>query len=152
MRMPKTSSARARSSDLSLLLLDTHVWLWEVFATGQLASRTRAAINKAVQMNQLRLSVISLWEISMLAARGKLELGKPAISWIAEAQAKSRITIEPLTSEIAVAAGHLPDGFRSDPADHIIVATARLTDATLMTRDRRILAYGAAGNVTVLAA
>jgi PIN domain nuclease of toxin-antitoxin system len=140
-----------RSSEAPLLL-DTHIWLWEVFATGQLSSSIRARINGAAQMRRLRLSVISIWEISLLVSRGKIELGPPVTPWITEAEGRSGIAFEPLSTEIAVEAGELPGGFRSDPADQIIVATARITGATLVTRDRRILAYAKAGYLTALAA
>jgi PIN domain nuclease of toxin-antitoxin system len=134
------------------LLLDTHVWLWEVFATGQLSTTIRAEIGGAAQRRRLRLSVISIWEISLLASHGKIELRPPVMPWITEAERRSGIVFEPLSPEIAVEAGELPGGFRSDPADLIIVATARITGATLMTRDRRILAYAKAGYLTALAA
>ena len=142
------SLAMARSSDQSGLLLDTHVWIWEVGGTGRLSPTIRKQINEAAQAGRLRLSAISIWEISMLASRGKMEFGKPIIPWIAEARAKSRIVIEPLSPEIAVESCYLPGGFRSDPADEILVATARVTGATLMTRDRRILDYAAQGYLT----
>lgn len=135
-----------------LLLLDTHVWLWEIAASRQLSPSLRARISDAAKTRRLRLSVISIWEISLLASRGKIELGPPVMPWIAEAERKSGIVLEPLTTEIAAVAGDLPGGFRSDPADQIIVATARVTGATLLTRDRRILAYAAAGHVNALAA
>lgn len=109
-------------------------------------------MNEAAQTGRLRLSAISIWEISLLASRGKIELGKPTPAWIAEARTKSRIVIEPLSPEIAVESCYLPADFRSDPADEIIVATARITGATLLTRDRRILDYAAAGHVNAIAA
>jgi PIN domain nuclease of toxin-antitoxin system len=141
----------AQSSD-PLLLLDTHVWIWETSATGQLSSHVRARINDAAEAGRLRLSLISAWEISLLAARSRIDLGRPTASWIAEAVRQSRIVFEPVTVEIAIEAGHLPDGFRSDPADQIIVATARITGAELVTRDRRILDYAARGHLTAQAA
>jgi PIN domain nuclease of toxin-antitoxin system len=109
-------------------------------------------INEAAQLDLLRLSVISLWEISMLVARRKIELALSPISWFTEAKVKSRIAVEPLSPQIAMEAGDLPGGFRSDPADLIIIATARVTGATLVTHDRRILDYAAAGHVNALAA
>jgi PIN domain nuclease of toxin-antitoxin system len=69
-----------------------------------------------------------------------------------EAEARSRIVFEPLSPEIAVEADELPGVFRSDPADQIIVATARVTGATLATRDRRILADAEAGHLSAIAA
>jgi len=141
----------ARSSE-PLLLLDTHVWLWEVFATGQLSSRTRALINEATGTGRLQLSMISVWEISLLAARSRIELGRPIAPWFAEAARQSRIVLEPVSVEIAIEAGNLPEGFRSDPADLIIVATARASGATLITRDRKILDYAARGHLNALRA
>jgi PIN domain nuclease of toxin-antitoxin system len=141
----------ARSSD-QVLLLDTHVWLWEVAGARQLRPSIRDMLNAAAKAGRLRLSVFSIWEIGMLASRGKIEFGKPTPSWIAEARTKSRVAIEPLSPEIAVESCYLPGGFRSDPADLIIVATARITGATLVTHDGPILDYAAAGHVKALAA
>jgi PIN domain nuclease of toxin-antitoxin system len=145
------SWAMAQSSE-ALLLLDTHIWVWEVFATGQLSRSTRGKIAAASQSGKLRLSMISVWEISMLTTRRRLHLHQPLSQWITEAQTRSRIVLEPLSPEIAMEAGALPGGFRSDPADLMIVATARVTGALLMTCDRRILAYAKTGNVNAFAA
>ncbi|HLY45548.1 MAG TPA: type II toxin-antitoxin system VapC family toxin [Stellaceae bacterium] len=139
--MPKTS-------EQAPLLLDTHVWLWEILAAGELSLAARRTINDAASDGRLRLSVISVWELALLASRKRVDLPKPTSVWIDEALARSRTTIEPLSPAIAVAACQLPGGFRFDPADQIIVATARVTGATLMTRDRRILEYAATGNLT----
>ncbi len=88
----------------------------------------------------------------MLAARDRVDLGRPTGLWIKESLVGPSPHIEPLSPEIAVTAGELPDGFRSDPADLIIVATARITGATVMTRDRRILDYAARGHITAMRA
>lgn len=88
----------------------------------------------------------------MLASRDWIELDKPTTEWIEQALLAPGLSLEPLSAAIAVASCHLPDGFRSDPADHIIVATARVTGAVLMTRDRRILDYAARGHVAAVAA
>jgi PIN domain nuclease of toxin-antitoxin system len=141
-----------KTSERSFLLLDTHIWLWEILATGELSLATRLTINDAAADGRLRLSAMSIWEIALLASRNRVDLPKPTRSWIDEALARSRTTIEPLSPAIAVESCELPGGFRSDPADHIIVATARVTNATLMTRDRRILEYAENGNVTARAA
>ena len=148
--MRKTSLARTTISRSSTVLLDTHIWVWETAGGTQLSPSTRRIINEAAQTGQLRLSAISIWEVSLLALRGKIKLGLPAPAWVAEARAKSRITLEPVNGEIALEAGNLPGGFRSDPADQIIVATARLTGATLLTRDSRILNYSEAGFLTTM--
>lgn len=116
-----------------------------------LLSQSRRVIDEASMSGRLRLSVITFWEISLLASRNRLQLGKPAATWIADSLTPPGPHVDPLSEKIAVEAGELPGGFRSDPADQIIVATARITGATLMTRDRRILDYAAAGYVNALA-
>jgi PIN domain nuclease of toxin-antitoxin system len=134
------------------LLLDTHVWVWQMLATGDLSIRSRSAIDEAALRGRLRLSAVSFWEMALLASRNRLQLGKPAAAWLLESLAAPGPAIEPLSPEIAVESCHLPESFRSDPADLIIVATARVTGATLMTRDRRILDYAGRGYLTVMRA
>jgi PIN domain nuclease of toxin-antitoxin system len=135
--MPKTSDHRP-------LLLDTHIWIWLVAGTGELTAESRRMIG--------RIAAISLWEIALLAARSRILLGKSTASWFEEALADPGPTIEALTVPIAVESYALPGAFHGDPADRLIVATARVTGAALMTRDRRILAYAARGHLTALAA
>ncbi|HJU18212.1 MAG TPA: PIN domain-containing protein [Stellaceae bacterium] len=79
-------------------------------------------------------------------------LGKPTSLWLEEALVDPAPAIEPITSRIAAETCELPDRFHTDPADRMIVATARVTGAVLMTRDRRILDYAAHGHLTAVAA
>jgi PIN domain nuclease of toxin-antitoxin system len=88
----------------------------------------------------------------MLSSRNRVELGKQAILWLDEALARSGVGVEPLRAQIAVESCGLPGRFHRDPADRMIVATARVTNATLMTRDRRILDYAAEGHLTAIPA
>jgi PIN domain nuclease of toxin-antitoxin system len=143
--MPKTS-------DPGSLLLDTHVWLWVVAGDRQLAASAREMIAAAAGQGSLRLSAISLWEVAMLASRGRIVLGRPTPLWLDAALDGAAPAIEPLTPAIAAESCELPAMFHADPADRMIVATARLTNARLMTRDRRILDYAARGHVTAVAA
>jgi PIN domain nuclease of toxin-antitoxin system len=143
--MPKTSDHRP-------LLLDTHIWIWLVAGTGELTAESRRMIGRALGLGMLRIAAISLWEIALLAARSRILLGKSTASWFEEALADPGPTIEALTVPIAVESYALPGAFHGDPADRLIVATARVTGAALMTRDRRILAYAARGHLTALAA
>jgi len=88
----------------------------------------------------------------MLVSRSRIRLGKPVAAWIEESLADPGPRIEALSPAVAVESCQLPGGFRSDPTDEILVATARVTGAVLMTRDRRILDYAAGGHLTALAA
>lgn len=134
--MPKTSEPQP-------LLLDAHVWLWLILGNEALRPTARRTIIDAASVGNLRIAAITVWEIALLASRNRVSLGKPAMQWVEEAVAASAVTIEPLSPKIEVESWELPEAFHSDPADRMIVATARVTGATLMTRDRRLLDYAA---------
>jgi PIN domain nuclease of toxin-antitoxin system len=143
--MPKTSELRP-------LLLDTHVWIWFMLANAELAISGRTAINRAATSGLLRIAAISVWEAALLASRGRIAVGRPLAQWIGEALSAPGLSIEPLLPQIAVEACSLPEAFHRDPVDRMIVATARVANATLMTRDRQILDYAARGHLTAIAA
>jgi len=81
-----------------------------------------------------------VWEIAMLATKGALKLNAPTLSWVTDAVHASRVIVFPLEPSIAVDAAELPL-FHGDPADRMIVATARYLKAVLITRDTKILDY-----------
>jgi PIN domain nuclease of toxin-antitoxin system len=141
-----------RTSERSSLLLDTHVWIWFMLANAELAVSGRNVINRAAASGQLRIAAISVWEAALLASRGRVVLGRPLAQWITEAVSAPGLSIEPLLPQVAVEACSLPEEFHRDPADRLIVATARVANATLMTRDRRILDYAARGHLTAIGA
>jgi PIN domain nuclease of toxin-antitoxin system len=132
-------------------LLDTHVWLRLVLGSEALSPAARATIRDAASVGNLRIAAITIWEIALLASRGRITFGKPTVQWVGEAIAASTVVIEPLSPAIAVESCELPDAFHADPADRMIVATARVTNAKLMTHDRRILDYAVRGHLTALA-
>jgi PIN domain nuclease of toxin-antitoxin system len=140
------------TSELRPLLLDTHIWLWLVLGTGGLSGAVRKAIRVAASNGDLRIAAMTLWEVALLAARNRVVLGKATGLWLAEAVAASAVEIEPLSPSVAVESCTLPGSFHADPADRMIVATARVVDAALMTRDRRILDYAESGHLTAIAA
>jgi PIN domain nuclease of toxin-antitoxin system len=88
----------------------------------------------------------------LLASRGRIVLGKSIGLWLEEALADPGPAIDPLSPQIAIESHALPDVFHRDPADRLIVATARVSNFALMTRDRRILDYAARGHLTAVAA
>lgn len=139
-----------RTSERQPLLLDTHIWLWLAAGTGPLSSGARETIGFAASVGELKVAVISIWEIARLASRNRITLGKPTTEWIEQALLAPGLSLEPFSPRIAIESCHLPDDFRSDPADQFIVATARVIDAALMTRDRRILDYAAHGHLTAI--
>jgi PIN domain nuclease of toxin-antitoxin system len=141
-----------RTFEPASLLLDTHVWIWFMLANAELAANGRNLINSAAATGRLRIAAISLWETALLASRGRVVLGQPLGQWITGAVSAPGLSIEPLLPQVAIEASSLPDPFHRDPADRLIVATARVANATLMTRDRRILDYAVRGHLTAIAA
>ena len=136
-----------------LLLLDTHCWVWaQLGQVNRLSRRAVAAIRNAESAGNLRISVISVWELGRLAQRGRVALPMNIRSWVNEALTKPGISLTPLTPEIAIESSNLPGNLRADPADRIIVATARAWNATLLTKDQRLIDYSLQRHVRVLEA
>ena len=124
-------------------LLDTHCWLWAQFGQVEKFSRLgRRMLEKAAHCGELRVSVISVWEIGLLEAKGRLELKMSCLDWVNQALASPGLSLVPLTPEIAIESSRLPGEMHADPADRILLATARVTGAQLLTADQRLLAYG----------
>lgn len=124
------------------LLLDTHVWFWYVVGDETLKKPTRNIINSAAQNSTLHIAAITLWEISTLDAKKRVIFEMPCLEWIKKATHLTHTQVTPISAAIAVESCNLPDGFHDDPADRMIVATARVEGMTLLTRDARILSYG----------
>lgn len=133
------------------LLLDTHIWIWALEgATSELSRRALKALERAAAAGRVRVAAISVWEVAMLEARGRLRLSLAIDEWVARALAAPGSRRVELTPEIAIDSARLPDDAPGDPVDRILVATARRTGAALMTRDRDILSYAAAGHLAAV--
>ena len=123
-----------------MILLDTHIWVWYVSNRDRLTESQRQVLARRTA-DGLGVSVISCWEVAKLVEVGRLDLDRPVWEWIRQALASPEIRLLELTPQIAVAATQLPGQFHRDPADQIIVATARVHNVELMTVDRRIQLY-----------
>lgn len=97
------------------------------------------------------VSAISAWEIGLLASRGRVNLTRAPLDWFRSFVDDQNTRVLDVTPEVLVASSYLPQPLHNDPADRILIATAREHDLTIITRDQAILAYGAAGHVRVLA-
>jgi PIN domain nuclease of toxin-antitoxin system len=136
-----------------LLLLDTHCWLWaQLGLVRRLSQAALKAIQNAESEGGLRVSVISVWELAMLEKRGKLALPMDVRTWVEEALSKPGISVAPLTPEIAIESVHLPGELHGDPADRMLVATARILGATLLTKDAQLIRYSQQRHVRALQA
>ena len=129
------------------LLLDTCVWIWDRTERKRLSPAARRAIDAAARRDELHLAVISCWEVAKLVEKGRLRLSLPVRDWVEAALARSGLSVIPLSPAIAVESTELPGGFAGDPADQIIVATARRHGLTIVTPDRRMRDYGSARTV-----
>lgn len=88
----------------------------------------------------------------MLEAKGRLELKMSCAEWVKQALATPGLSLYPLNAEIALESSRLPGRFHGDPADRILLATARMTGARLLTKDERLLEYGRLRHAAVLSA
>jgi PIN domain nuclease of toxin-antitoxin system len=131
-------------------LLDTHVLIWFVQGNERLGAEARRHIRNALADGEAMASAITFWEISMLTRRGRLSLNQPARTWADALCERSGIGVTDVSREIAIAAGGLGDEIHGDPIDRILIATARHHEAPLLTADRAILGYGAAGHVEAI--
>lgn len=123
-----------------MILLDTHIWVWWVHRDERLPARVRAVIERHEQA-ALGVSAISCWEVAKLVERGRLRLPMPTADWLRAALSYPGIRLLELSPDIAAEACALPGGFHADPADQIIVATARHHRVGLVTLDDRIRSY-----------
>jgi PIN domain nuclease of toxin-antitoxin system len=120
-------------------LLDTHVWIWSQEAPERLSAEARHALEDPG--HAVYVATISTLELARLVHLGTIELEGSLTDWVDESiQALSAVTLE-LSHPVAIEAYSLPGEFHPDPADRILVATARHHDLVLVTADRRILAY-----------
>lgn len=133
------------------LLLDTHYWIrLQLGINDGFTPRVLRAVEQAAHAGRLLISVISAWELGMLEAKGRIQLQMSCEQWVKEALATPGLSVAPLTPEIAVESSRLPGTFHGDAADRMIVATARGWGATLLTQDKKLLAYGRQRHVRLL--
>jgi PIN domain nuclease of toxin-antitoxin system len=123
-----------------VILLDTHIWVWWVQDTARLTASHRRLLRES-EAAGLAVSAISCWEVAKLVELGRLSLPCDVLDWLDQALVYPGMTLLPLTAQIAVASKRLPGVFHRDPADQIIVATARELGLPLVTVDQRILDY-----------
>jgi PIN domain nuclease of toxin-antitoxin system len=132
------------------LLLDTHVWIWLVRGQDRIPKDILELMFAAAGAGSMFLSVMSIWELSLLDAKRRISLNVPRLTWVRSALDRSGALTVSITPEIAVSCHQLPGQLHDDPIDRILVATARIEGLTLVTRDRAILDYAAQGHVRAL--
>jgi PIN domain nuclease of toxin-antitoxin system len=123
-----------------VILLDTHVWVWWVHGDFRLSSSARQVVQEH-ESHGLGVSIISCWEVAKLVQGGRLTLPIPVQEWLDKALAYPGIQLLPLSPAIVVESTQLPGDFHRDPADQLLVATARVLEVPIVTADGRIIAY-----------
>lgn len=121
------------------ILADTHILLWWLEGKRKLSLPVRKALSNISADQPLLVSDISLWEIAMLLCLQRIELDRPVREWLEELIAPPYVESVKITPAIAAQVAALPDSFHRDPADRIIVASALVLGATLLTTDQRII-------------
>lgn len=124
-----------------MIVLDTHALVWWVNGDETLSEKAKAAIEQEMVGGEIIVSAISAWEIAMLVEREKLVLTMDVGSWLATVAEIDAMRFMPVDVEIAMKSVELPGEFHKDPADRMIVATARKLAAPLVTKDEKIRAY-----------
>lgn len=122
-------------------VLDTHTWVWWNMDPGKLSSKIRSLIGNPKRYEELLLSAISPWEFCKLLEKRRIGISCDPEEWIAEALDMTKLRLVPLTPTIAYRSTALPQPFGNDPADQIIVATAREANATLLSKDKTLQGY-----------
>ncbi|MCL6709205.1 type II toxin-antitoxin system VapC family toxin [Pseudomonas sp. R2.Fl] len=132
-------------------LLDTCAIIW--IAEGVSLSQDAGTVLSRSRAGDCRIYVSSMsaWEVGMLISKGRLPTAKSAPLWFRDIVEAIDAEIVDTSLSVLIEASFLPQPVHNDPADRILIATAREHDLTIVTRDRAILTYGAAGHVKVLA-
>jgi len=118
------------------LLLDTHIWIWSAVEPERLKRNVAQALDD--EENELWLSPISIWELSILVKKGRIELDDDLETWVTRALAKTNFREATLTNDVVLQVPRFRFSHR-DPADHFIAASAKVFELTLVTADPRLI-------------
>ena len=123
-----------------MILLDTHVWWWALSETEQLSEKAIALISET-RSDQRAIASISILEFAMMVTRGRIKLKISPEGWLDYAINETGLNVIALNPNIALESCRLPGKFHNDPADRIIVATCRVHNIKLITKDKEIIRY-----------
>lgn len=124
-----------------MIVLDTCAWLWWLHDPERLTARARERLEAESRAGRLVVSAISVWEVALKQALGKLDLPMDIRTWYTQALTYPRTHVEDVTPEDLIESTRLPGELHRDPADRIILAVARRHGAPLVTSDSRLRAY-----------
>lgn len=121
-----------------MLLLDTHIWIWWQTLAPEFTQTHQKLIDDS---EFLAVSQISIWEIAKLVEKNRLNFTVPLKEWLEIALSHSKLKVISLNTDIIIESTQLPKPFHQDPADQLIVATARVLNIPLLTEDKKIQVY-----------
>lgn len=125
-----------------MIVLDTHVLIWDALAPERLSEPARTAIAQANQSDGLIVCDISVWEIAMLLQKGRLQVQTDPLTFINLVLQANKVRVQAITPFIAILATQFPAQINQDPADRLIAATTLAEHATLVTADRNLQTAG----------
>jgi PIN domain nuclease of toxin-antitoxin system len=123
------------------IFLDTHTWVWWVTEDRRLSRTASRTIQDASRGDGVSLSMISIWEVAKKVEKGQLVLDRPVREWIESALSVPGLVLVELTPAVLIESCDLPQPFHGDPADQMIVASARHDRARLVTKDENLRRY-----------
>ncbi|HBQ50562.1 TPA: VapC toxin family PIN domain ribonuclease [Candidatus Daviesbacteria bacterium] len=124
-----------------MIVLDTNALLWWINDSGRLSGKARKIIEEEEKKKAIFVSSISVLEICTLVKKGRLEFVALTDNWLDQVESLSCLHFVPVDNQTAKTSVNLPDFTHKDPADRIIIATAMINGATLITSDKKILNY-----------
>jgi len=123
-----------------VILLDTHVLVWLATEPKKLSRPAASAIRRALRSGGIAIASISLWEVAMLVASGRIRVAGTADAVIRLLVEETGVAVLEITPSVAALSTQLPEDFPRDPADRLIAATARDRGLSLVSADDRIRA------------
>ncbi len=120
-------------------VLDTHIWIWWLLGDPRLDVAAQRVLDELPTGERPILSEISLWEVAMLVAGGRLSLDDDLKDWLQVAALPATVQLARLSPKVVVTMNRLPSDFHRDPADRLIVSTAITVGRPLFTCDQRII-------------
>ncbi len=133
------------------LLLDTCAVIWSAEEDGLTSHAIEEIAAHSAAGGVIFVSPISAWEIAMLVGKGRLSISENPQKWLSRLLEKPNLRVSEMSVDMMLACGALPEPLHGDPADRIIIATAREYGLRIVTRDQKILDYAEKGHVMALA-
>jgi PIN domain nuclease of toxin-antitoxin system len=130
-----------------IIVLDTHTWIWWISDPNQLSKEAKKTVDEAAAASAIYISSISVWEITMLVSRGRLQLTMEVEDWISRCESLPFLNFAPVDNLIARKANNLPNYNHRDPADRMIIATAITLSGVLISKDPKIRNYSGVSSV-----